>query len=69
MSENSILKARIDSCERRQTVAGILIAIGVAAQQSGSFFDCWTVEYLGVVKILAGLAVLTYSMYRSVVDY
>lgn len=69
MSENSILQARLDSCERRQAAAGMLIALGVAAQQSGSFFDYWTVEYLGVINILGGLGVLVYSMYRSLVDY
>lgn len=47
----------------------MLIALGVAAQQSGSFFDYWTVEYLGVINILGGLGILVYSMYRSLVDY
>ena len=69
MTEDSILRERITSCEQRQSYATVFIVVGVIAQQTGDLFSSTTTEYIGVVNILAGIGILVYSMYRSLADY
>jgi len=69
MIENSILRDRIKSCEMRQTIAAVLISMGVVSQSLGEHTEYSFLEGLGVIHILAGLGILVYSMYRSAVDY
>lgn len=69
MSEYSILRARLLSCERRLVYSGLFTGVGVSFLLMGKLIPSFSVEFMGITSILCSLGILVYSMYRSLVDY